>query len=83
MNTELRARLDERDAALTTLDLNWARKLLPEGTSDEILLTSMHKARYDCTAIAPELRHASGDWLRSRGLTRIAGLEWPPTGELP
>jgi hypothetical protein len=83
MTDPLQQYLKERNAALTTLDIEWARKHLPLNLSDEVLLVSMHKARYDCTAIEPDLRHASGAWLRERGLSRMMGLPWPPEGTLP
>lgn len=74
--------LEERNAALTTLDVTWAKERFP--TADEhTLLMSLHKARYECTAIAPELRHASGAWLRASGYHRMNGLPLLPEGELP
>lgn len=72
----------ERDDALTALDLDWARKQAP-GLRTESLLCGMHKARYEATRIAPELRHASRHWLEENGYHRLNSLPWPPQGELP
>lgn len=71
-----------RNAALRILDMNYARELMPQASSDEVRLIAMHKARYSCTDIEPELRHASGAWLRERG---YGAFEGPllPEGELP
>lgn len=73
----------ERDEALRTLDLAWARQQHPEG-KDEVLLIGMHKARYEAVNIAPELRQQSRVWLEERGYKRIAGMEFPKDrSELP
>jgi hypothetical protein len=72
----------ERNEAMTTLDMQWAKRMLPDTTSDYVRLTAMHKARYECVSIAPELRHESAEWLRSRG---FGAMSRPllPRGELP
>lgn len=73
--------LTERDEALRTLDLVWARKQFPLA-NDETLLVGLHKARYICTSIDRTLRLESAAWLRERGFN---GLRMPllPEGELP
>jgi hypothetical protein len=71
----------ERDVALSTLDLAWARENLPS-SSDEVLLAGMHKARYEIPSIADELRHESRRWLEERGRSRFGELPWPPEGVL-
>ena len=71
----------ERNAALSTLDLAWARENLPTA-SDEVLLASMHKARYEIPSISDELRHESRRWLEEQGQSRFGGLPWPPEGVL-
>lgn len=73
----------ERNRALAALDIEWGRQLVPAGTSDEVILIALHKARYDCTDIAAEQRHQSGDWLRQHGYRRMDGTELLPEGELP
>lgn len=73
----------ERDAALRTLDLDWARRMAPGAASDEVRLVAMHKARACCAQIPRELRLASVEWLRERGLCLIDGLALPAPGELP
>lgn len=75
--------LVERNAALSTLDLEWARRTLPLAKSDHVLLASMHKARYECIDIDAELRHESCRWLRAHALGRMGGLDLLPDGELP
>ncbi len=73
--------LKRRNEILTTLDIERARELMKD-TTDEVRLIALHKARYECTAIASELRHESASWLRDRG---FSGLSGPllPEGELP
>lgn len=84
MDKELQAFLDKRDEALRTLDMDYARRVLPQASSDEVRLLAMHKARYECKTIGPEYRHASGAWLRERGFGRgIPGEPLLPEGELP
>jgi hypothetical protein len=63
--------------------MEWARSQLPPATPDEVLLTSLHKARYDCTGIAAALRLESGEWLREHGFSRLNGLPLEPPGVLP
>ncbi len=83
MSDQLAKMLAERNAALVTLDMDYARRMLPTASSDEVRLLAMHKARYECTAIAAEFRHASGHWLREHGSKRMDGSELLPEGELP
>jgi hypothetical protein len=75
--------LKRRNAALATLDMEYAREALPDATSDEVRLVAMHKARYECVAIMAALRHESEDWLRQRGYSRIDGTPLLPFLELP
>lgn len=73
----------ERDAALSVLDMAYAEKLMPNAT-DHVRLMAMHKARYECVHIAPELRRESREWLESQGYRRLGGLPWPDVlGKLP
>jgi hypothetical protein len=81
-NDALNAFIVERNRALSELDMDWARQRMP-GASDEVCLMSMHKSRYACTQIAPELRHVSAEWLRERGLAGADGNPLLPAGELP
>jgi hypothetical protein len=71
----------ERNAALSKLDLAWARENLPTA-SDGVLLASMHKARCEIPSISDELRHESRRWLEERGRSRFGDLPWPPEGVL-
>lgn len=75
--------IKQRNDALTKLDLEWARRQVPRYSDAHVLLMALHKARYECTDIAPELRHASGAWLRERGYHRLTGRPLLPEGELP
>jgi hypothetical protein len=68
MTDSLQPFLDVRNKAFANLDIEWARSMLPEGTSDEMLLVSLHKARAECTAMSDELRDESRTWLTARGL---------------
>lgn len=60
-----------RDEALRTLDMDYARTAIPGASSDEVRLMALHKARYETTRIAPELRQESRAWLEERGDTRL------------
>jgi hypothetical protein len=65
------------------MDLDWARAMIGPRVKDEVLLITMHKARYECAGIEAKLRLASRRWLKQRGFTRLAGLPWPTDGSLP
>lgn len=80
---EIAVWLTRRNEALRTLDIAWAREQFPSASSDEVLLASLHKARYDCRALADELRLESGEWLRARGLGAMQGRDLEAPGELP
>lgn len=67
----------ERNKALETLDMEYARRTIPHATSDEVRLIAMHKARYDCTGISDVLRLQSRHWLEERGYRRLGGLAFP------
>lgn len=81
--TEFETLMRERDHALASLDMTYARRAMPDASSDEVRLIAMHKARYETTNMPRELRHASGEWLRVRGYFRWGGLPILPEGELP
>lgn len=70
-------------AALSSLDMNWARLQMPNATNDKVRLMAMHKERYECTDIDPDLSHESARWLRQRGLSRVTGDPILPAGDLP
>lgn len=82
MDKDIEAWLAERDAALASLDMDYARRMMPDA-EDDVRLAAMHKARYECTGLAAELRHASGHWLRERELGRMTFAPLLPEGELP
>lgn len=73
---------EARNQALREMNLDYARAVLPRASSEEVLIIALHKARYECLDIEPELRHASGQWLRERGYGRMRG-PLLPEGELP
>lgn len=75
--------LQERDDALRTLDLDWARLQVPYEVQDAVLLLSLHQSRVEVTAIEPDVRRESMQWLKDRGYTRWKGQAWPPNEELP
>jgi len=72
-----------RNKALLTMDMEYLREVLPEASSDFIREAAGHKARYEIVGMPPELRHASGNWLRKHGLGRSTGSDLLPEGELP
>lgn len=73
---------EERNKALREMNLDYARSVIPSAPSDEVLIVALHKARYECTGLEPEYRHASAAWLRERGYGRMCG-PLLPEGELP
>ena len=75
--------LAERDKALIDLDMDWARRTMPDVSDDLVRLMALHKARYEVTTLSAELRHTSGQWLRERGLHRFDGTDLLPEGMLP
>lgn len=68
--------------ALSSLDLDWARRMFP-GAPAEDLVTALHKARYHCTDLPRALRHQSAQWLRDRHLPDALGEPVLPEGQLP
>jgi hypothetical protein len=61
--------ITERNEALRTLDLRYARRSLKLGddVDDEVLWLALHKARVNCTGVAEQYREESKFWLRRRG----------------
>lgn len=80
---DIAALVADRDRALVDLDLGWVRKMLPNLPDDEAGLAALHKARYEVPTMPDELRHASREWLESRGMKRGVDAPWPPQGVLP
>ena len=83
LSSDLRQLLDERDRALIEMDMNYLRRMLPAASNDEVRIMSAHKARYECTTLPNEVRHASRAWLAERGLKRVDLSDLLPEGELP
>jgi hypothetical protein len=81
--TEANDFLERRNIALRDLDMDYARAVMPNASSDEVRLIAMHKARYECTEIFTDLRQASERWLKERQYKRLGNLDWPTSGELP
>jgi hypothetical protein len=73
--------LARRNEALETMDMDYARELMPNATSDNIRLAAMHKARYECTLMTDSLRHESRKWLEDHKFTRLNSVPWPPKDE--
>jgi hypothetical protein len=71
-----------RNRMLRELDVKSAKGAMPGASSDEVVLIALHKARYECTDIEADLRHASGTWLRQHGFECMHG-PLLPEGELP
>lgn len=80
MTKEFDEWMEGRDEAMRTLD---TRVLTNKGASYEVALCALHKARYECTRIEPELRRESRKWLENNGYHRLFGLPWPSNDELP
>lgn len=71
--TELEQWRNERNEALRTLDMDYARRIMPHASGDDVREIAMHKARYACPDIEDDLRHASAAWLRARGYGAMFG----------
>ena len=67
----------ERNMALESLDIAWARKNSHGRSDDKTLLIALHKTRIECTDMSSELRRESIKWLRQRGFRRVDGREIP------
>ena len=65
--------LEERNKALTELDMDWAMCQMPDA-SDEVRLVAMHKARVNCLAVTGNLRKQSAKWLVSKGYSTFCSL---------
>lgn len=72
-----------RNRILIDLDVVAAAKQMPGVSSLEVVLLALHKARYVCTDIPANLRHASAAYLRERGSTDLYGQPILPEGQLP
>ncbi len=88
IDQEIQSWKAQRRRMLMTMDLTLGRALIQAGAGgepidDEAVLIAMHKARYEVPDIPDELRHASREWLESRGFDRLRGTPWPPKGVLP
>lgn len=71
-----------RNQAFRDLDLEWARTMIPDASSDFVRLLALHKARLDCVDIEPELRRESARWLLANGFKGMHG-ETPDPNNLP
>ncbi len=74
--------VEERNAALTSMDLEFVRKMFPDA-SNFMLVMVLHKSRYECTGIQANLRHRSREWLQARGLGRMTDTPFLPKNQLP
>lgn len=72
--------IEERDRMLRDLDVDSPQCA---AVAPEVRLMALHKARYECTNMEPELRHASRHWLQERGLRRLFNLEFSDDNSLP
>lgn len=80
MTDELR---HKRNEALRSLDMDYFREAMPGASNDFVRLAAAHKARYECTDLEPEFRHASRNWLAEHDMTRFNGMPLLPEGTLP
>jgi hypothetical protein len=80
--TELDLFLEERNAALRSLNIEWARKQSPN-LPESSLLMALHKVRYECIDMPDELRQQSRAWLEVRKLGRMYGMGFSADGSLP
>ena len=64
----------ERTEALRTLDMDYARKMMPDASGDDVRLAAMHKARHACPDMLMVLRQESAEWLRAEGMAGLNGL---------
>jgi hypothetical protein len=83
LDPDMKRWLRERDVALITLDMEWARNAMGRDICDAALLAGMHKARYNIPGLPDAVRHRSAEWLRERGLPDINGVPLLPPGQLP
>jgi hypothetical protein len=66
--------LKDRHTALLTLDMDYARALMPMASGDDVRLAAMHKARHASTDMPKRLREESAAYLKAEGMTGLNGL---------
>lgn len=80
---DVAAYVRERDKALARLDMEWARRTMPNASSDEVRLIAMHKARYHSLGVSSRKRRASARWLFDHCYKDLLGNPIDPLGPLP
>ncbi len=60
--------------ALLTLDMDYARKAMPDASGDDVRLAAMHKARHALTSMPMALRIESAQWLKANGMAGLGGM---------
>jgi hypothetical protein len=75
--------LEARNKAMLEMDFDFLRNHVGRPMSDEMCELTLHKARYSCTSLPAEARHASAKWLRERGYHGLGGEVILPEGQLP
>lgn len=73
IDAQIAAYVAERDAALLALDMDWARRMMPRASNDDVRITAMHKARVHAVRLPDDARRASQRWLLERGFTDLLG----------
>ncbi len=68
---------------LERLDIDLAKMMMPEASSDRVILIALHKARYESINIASELRQESRKWLEINGYGRYKKQSFSSDGSLP
>lgn len=74
---------ERRCATIINLDVDDIRKSFPKASSDYVLLSALHKMRYEMPEAPDNLRQQSRLWLVQAGQKRIHGLEFSEDGSLP
>jgi hypothetical protein len=82
-SAEFKAWKEARNKMLREMDVEAARNAMGPQASDELVLLTLHKVRYECTDIEDSYRHESAAWLRDRGYERMTGTPLLPEGALP
>lgn len=64
--------INQRNKALLTLDMNWARKVMPTASNDHVRLIAMHKTRVEIRDMPLNLRMESASWLKAHNYSKLS-----------
>lgn len=79
----LAVELAARNRAFETDDYAWARRMMPNASSEVVVVMAFHKARYECRAVSAAKRRESQHWMIENHVRRMTGEFVVPGEPLP